>query len=489
MKKTIQFLVKNNKVIVYFLFLFLFNLATLQAQIGIGTITPNNSALLDVYSTNKGILTPRMTTQQRSAIASPAVGLYIYNLDLNCFEYYDGSNWANICNINSLITPPSNVTAVATDGGATISFDTNTTATDVMYAVYSSSGELLATSSGSPVVLSGLPNGVANSFSVVTVSNTGISAGSIPSATVQPGPAPSAPTKFAVRPGQGAATLSWQAPLSGGPVLNYVVQQRSPLNGTENWVDVATLAATATSYEATGLRNGNGNLYLSQEYHFRVKAVNGAGESTSIILKTIPVSGATLLMHDNFNQVPATAAWQQYGTTGVFAAAGGVTSHMYGQTSGVWSLVPGNGGSTAQTIQTFNRANKTIDIQFDWYPNPLSAGDSNGALHRFGFNDVNTNNSIMFNYQALNSGNNIVASQLNGIASKGAQFKALEDQMVHVRIVLYKDGTVKVFANGALRMYWLPDEVTNMFTNIKFFAYSTNTGQPQYIDNLTVSEY
>lgn len=51
------------------------------------------SAMLDVSSTNKGALIPRMTTAQRDAIASPAVGLLIYNTSTNQFNYYNGTAW------------------------------------------------------------------------------------------------------------------------------------------------------------------------------------------------------------------------------------------------------------------------------------------------------------------------------------------------------------------------------------------------------------
>lgn len=52
-----------------------------QAQVGIGTTTPNASAALDVQSTTKGILLPRMTSAQRIAIATPANGLIVYQTD------------------------------------------------------------------------------------------------------------------------------------------------------------------------------------------------------------------------------------------------------------------------------------------------------------------------------------------------------------------------------------------------------------------------
>ncbi|MES2805293.1 MAG: hypothetical protein V4652_06970 [Bacteroidota bacterium] len=61
------------------------------AQVGIGTITPHASSVLDVSSTTQGMLTPRMTTVQRAAIASPADGLMVYDTDLKAFHYYNSS--------------------------------------------------------------------------------------------------------------------------------------------------------------------------------------------------------------------------------------------------------------------------------------------------------------------------------------------------------------------------------------------------------------
>lgn len=52
-----------------------------NAQTGIGTSTPNASAKLEVAATDKGFLLPRMTSTQRSAIATPANGLLVYQTD------------------------------------------------------------------------------------------------------------------------------------------------------------------------------------------------------------------------------------------------------------------------------------------------------------------------------------------------------------------------------------------------------------------------
>jgi polyhydroxyalkanoate synthesis regulator phasin len=64
---------------------------------GIGTTTPNVSAKLEIKSTTKGLLIPRMTQTQRDAIGSPAKGLLIYQTDHNPGVYsYDGSHWESV---------------------------------------------------------------------------------------------------------------------------------------------------------------------------------------------------------------------------------------------------------------------------------------------------------------------------------------------------------------------------------------------------------
>lgn len=65
------------------------------AQVGIGTSNPHASAMMDVDATNKGFLLPRMTTVQRSAIASPATGLQVYDLNTNSIWYFNGIYWVN----------------------------------------------------------------------------------------------------------------------------------------------------------------------------------------------------------------------------------------------------------------------------------------------------------------------------------------------------------------------------------------------------------
>lgn len=64
-----------------------------STKIGKGVNSPDPSAQLDVYSTTKGFLPPRMTTEQRDAIENPAEGLIIYNLDEKRPQWFNGDFW------------------------------------------------------------------------------------------------------------------------------------------------------------------------------------------------------------------------------------------------------------------------------------------------------------------------------------------------------------------------------------------------------------
>jgi len=66
-------------------------------QVGINTPTPHPSAVVDVNSSTRGFLPPRMTTAQRNAVAAPAAGLLVFNTDTKCMDFFDGTAWASIC--------------------------------------------------------------------------------------------------------------------------------------------------------------------------------------------------------------------------------------------------------------------------------------------------------------------------------------------------------------------------------------------------------
>ena len=81
---------------------FFFITITIRAQVGIGTETPESSSVLDITSTSKGLLVPRMTQIQKNAISNPATGLLLYQTDGTVgFYSYNGSNWLLLINNSS----------------------------------------------------------------------------------------------------------------------------------------------------------------------------------------------------------------------------------------------------------------------------------------------------------------------------------------------------------------------------------------------------
>jgi hypothetical protein len=75
---------------------FFLGLHDAQAQVGVGTTTPSPSAALDVSSSSKGMLVPRMLEAQRTAIIAPAPGLLVYQTNPPIGFYYYNNGWIYI---------------------------------------------------------------------------------------------------------------------------------------------------------------------------------------------------------------------------------------------------------------------------------------------------------------------------------------------------------------------------------------------------------
>lgn len=67
-----------------------------KAQVGIGTTSPDPSAILDLSANDKGLLIPRLSNAEIANIESPVSGLIIYNATFARFEYYDGFTWKKL---------------------------------------------------------------------------------------------------------------------------------------------------------------------------------------------------------------------------------------------------------------------------------------------------------------------------------------------------------------------------------------------------------
>ena len=101
--------------------------ATTYAQVGIGTTNPNTSAALDITSTTKGFLPPRMTTTERNAIGTPATGLVIFNTTTNGLEFKSSTGWTSLTTDNVTFNSLT-LNGTLTVGGSSLSFASYTSA-------------------------------------------------------------------------------------------------------------------------------------------------------------------------------------------------------------------------------------------------------------------------------------------------------------------------------------------------------------------------
>ena len=170
--------------------------ATTYAQIGINNETPDASAVLDVTSTTAGLLMPRMTNAQRQAISNPAAGLQVFVTDFDggSFMFYDGTTWGTLSFTKTIPDAPIIGTATTGSAQATVSFTapvSNGGTAITSYTATSSPGGITGTlnqAGSGDIIVSGLTNGTAYTFTVTATNAIGTSAASDASNSVIPGP-------------------------------------------------------------------------------------------------------------------------------------------------------------------------------------------------------------------------------------------------------------------------------------------------------------
>ena len=144
-------------------------------------------------------------------------------------------------------------TAPASNGGSAIT----------SYTVTSSTGNITATGTASPITVTGLTNGTAYTFTVKATNAVGTGPASAPSNNVTPATVPGAPTIGTATRGSAQATVTFTAPTSnGGSAITSYTVTSSPGNITKT--------GTASPITVTGLTTGTA-------YTFTVKATNAVG--------------------------------------------------------------------------------------------------------------------------------------------------------------------------------------------------------------------
>lgn len=113
-----------------FILFFLISIVSFS-QVGINNTNPHPSSILDIESTSQGVLTPRMTTLQRTGISAPANGLLVYDTDQGAFYYFENSIWNKLQseirdNYKLIKTVADLAPELALGGGSEYLLDTNT---------------------------------------------------------------------------------------------------------------------------------------------------------------------------------------------------------------------------------------------------------------------------------------------------------------------------------------------------------------------------
>ncbi len=254
---------------------------------------------------------------------------------------------------------PTTVTASPGNTSATVSFiapANNGGAAITGYAVTSSPGNITATGTTSPIIVPGLTNGTAYTFTVVATNSAGNSPASSPSNSVIPATAaiaPSAPTAVIATAGNATATVTFTASASnGGAAITGYTVTSSPAGGTDS-----NAGTTGLTHTITGLTNGTA-------YTFTVTATNSAGPSaasaasnsvTPTVAPTVP--GAPTIGTATAGNASATVSFTAPANNGGAAITGyTVTSSPAGGTdsnagtTGLTHTITGLSNGTAYTF-------------------------------------------------------------------------------------------------------------------------------------------
>jgi len=155
------------------------------AQTGIGTTTPDASAKLDISSTTKGLLAPRMTAAQKTAISLPATGLLVYQTDAPTGFYVNtgtsaspvwlriSNDWTKSGNDISYTAGNVSTTGNLTGGNASTStisgFAANVVSIAANYSITAAdNGKVIQSTSASAITLT-VPTGLPTGFNCTVI--------------------------------------------------------------------------------------------------------------------------------------------------------------------------------------------------------------------------------------------------------------------------------------------------------------------------------
>jgi hypothetical protein len=328
----------------------------------------SRSALLD-----SSTITTTTTTTSNVVLTGLTTGLS-YRIRITATNTHGESvavysRVALISGLSGITVPsaPTNVRVERGNGLAVISFDASSSSSDssgstTVYTVISSDGRT-ATSSSSPIIMSGLTNGQSYTFTVVASNSQGSSDQSDASTSIIPGitktdGSPDAPTITAVTVNSNSASVTFQAPLNtgGSGITGYVVYA-SPTG--------RSASGSNSPLTVTGLTNGI-------TYSFTLFAVNKAGMSVGAVSDLITPgapSSPTSVTATSLSATSATVGWNAPSSVGAGITHYSVSANPGGQTVIV------NGTTTSTIISGL-----TTGLTYMFSVSSIYQLDGNGSL-------------------------------------------------------------------------------------------------------------
>jgi Fibronectin type III domain len=256
---------------------------------------------------------------------------------------------------------PIGVLATNGDGQATVNWTAPTSNGSPIsgYNIYVSNGSIVPVGNTTSAMVPGLTNGTTYTFTIAATNTAGTSPDSTPTnpvtptTTTTPPTAPGAPANVSATAGDGAATLSWDAPATTGSSAITSYRITPTANGTAQ--TAITTGSNATTRTITGLTNGT-------TYTFTVAATNAAGTGpastpSNAVTPSAPApppSGNAIQVE---NAKQGDASWGDFAAPPTLAAL-----------SGYGSRISVNHGQSLDFYVTTTASSVKIDVfRMGWY--------------------------------------------------------------------------------------------------------------------------
>jgi hypothetical protein len=329
--------------------------------VAIGTSTPSVAAALDITSTSKGLLLPRLTFAQKSTIISPEAGLILWCSDCGTngeLQVYNGTNFVNMVGANAQFALPavsatstaSDITSSAltsggsidSDGGAYVTargvvWNTNTNPTTSL-STKTSDGTGIGTFSSS---ISGLTSGVTYYVRAYATNSVGTKYGPEIMVNTAQAVATLASTTAASSIGATSATSGGNITYNGGATVTV-----SGLVWSTTSTPTIALSTKTTDGTANGIYSSSiTGLTLGTLYYVRSYATNNVGTSygaqTSFTTLDIPTISSTTAA-SSISSSSATSGGTITSDGGSAVTASGI---VYGTSAGssTYSVTSGSG--------------------------------------------------------------------------------------------------------------------------------------------------